>query len=148
MTFPALDLVALSTRINGGVAPNPLGYSGGTTDVGVSPAESPAEAGVDFRTNGTVGWAPTGYTGDTSWISGVFDPADFEISATMISGTTTPSGTIPFGSFAPLSSARFLSLLAFTAFEQTATFDVTVREIATPANSTTGQVILKASIVF
>ncbi len=144
MNFPALDLVALATRIKGAGGANPLGYSGGSVITLVF-GPSPAVAGVEFGTDGQVMETPSStssYGGDPIWISGTFDPADFEIKAEMVSGTTTPAGNIPFGSFASLSVIRSLELIRSSIGEDIAVFDITIREIATPSNTTTGQVTL------
>lgn len=142
MTFPALDLAAMATRIHGvGVAPG-LGYSGGiSSDLTFLVA---AVAGVEFRLDGTVGPTPgDNYSGDTVWHAGTFTASDFEIMATMISGTSTPTGNIPFGSFATLDIVRYLNLIRATPLgEETANFDITIREIAVPANTTTGRVTM------
>jgi len=146
MTFPALDLVALATRIKG-VGAGGLGWSGG--GVFAFKFSGTVTVEIEFRTDGSVGlsvFSDGNYSGSTVWIQGAFDPADYEIKATMISGTTTPTGDIPFGSFIALSSNRELRVVRSVPGLDEAFFTIEIREILVPANSTSAQGSLIAEL--
>ena len=140
MSFPALELVALSTRIHGAGAGGDIAFSGASIiTLSSSPSASASlrftESGLVIKRPGTLG----NFSGDGVWGVSVAG-ADFEIRATMISGTTTPSGDIPFGSFISLSVDRDLFILAPSpGSEEFAQFLIEIREIAVPANITSGQ---------
>ena len=107
-----------------------------------------AVCGVSFESDGSVIKTPasTGnYSGDPAWIEGTFDPADYEIKADLVSEVgNSASGNISFSVYQPLSISRYLEVSQPAIGASLSIINITIREIAVPANSTTGQINLSA----
>lgn len=110
---------------SGGVLVDPL-PGGEVTDVRIDPVNSTAS--ISVNSSGTIVGSGNASSFTHNWINGSFNPADYEVMLTVVSGST-PSGAA-VGSWLSLSSNRTWSLNQTSFGIKSGTYTIQIRHIS------------------
>lgn len=110
---------------SGGELVNPL-PGGFANDIRVDPID--ATASISVKADGTIVGTGNSSSFTHNWINGSFNPADYEVMLTVVSGTTPSGATV--GSWLSLASDRTWSLTQTIVGIKSGTYTIQIRHVS------------------